>query len=111
MTAHKSGDPTTLNRLYGRQSGHKLRAGQQELVDRLLPQMRGVATGIFFLGTALIGLGLVPFAAGAVSEASGSLATGVKATLIAAPVGLACLLIAIRAAPAAMARKMELSSR
>lgn len=83
-------------------------AASQALV---LPQMRGVATGIFFLGTALIGLGLGPFAAGAVSEASGSLATGVKATLIAAPVGLACLLIAIRAAPAAMARKMELSSR
>jgi len=37
MTAFKSGDPTTLNRLYGRQTGHKLRAGQQELVDRLLP--------------------------------------------------------------------------
>ncbi|MBU0774353.1 MAG: tRNA (guanosine(46)-N7)-methyltransferase TrmB, partial [Alphaproteobacteria bacterium] len=37
MTAHKSGDPTTLNRLYGRQSGHKLRQGQQELVDTLLP--------------------------------------------------------------------------
>lgn len=37
MTAHKSGDPTTLNRLYGRQAGHKLRAGQQDLVDRLLP--------------------------------------------------------------------------
>ena len=37
MTAFKSGDPTTLNRLYGRQSGHKLRLGQQDLVDRLLP--------------------------------------------------------------------------
>jgi tRNA (guanine-N7-)-methyltransferase len=37
MTAFKEGDPTTLNRLYGRSSGHKLRAGQQELVDRLLP--------------------------------------------------------------------------
>lgn len=37
MTAYKQGDPTTLNRLYGRQSGHKLRPGQQELVDRLLP--------------------------------------------------------------------------
>jgi tRNA (guanine-N7-)-methyltransferase len=33
MTAHKPGDPTTLNRLYGRSSGHKLRAGQQELID------------------------------------------------------------------------------
>lgn len=39
MTAHKAGDPTTLNRLYGRASGHKLRKGQQELVDRLLPQI------------------------------------------------------------------------
>ena len=39
MTAHKSGDPLTLNRLYGRSSGHKLRAGQQELVDKLLPQL------------------------------------------------------------------------
>jgi tRNA (guanine-N7-)-methyltransferase len=39
MTAHKTGDPTTLNRLYGRSSGHKLRKGQQELVDTLLPQI------------------------------------------------------------------------
>jgi tRNA (guanine-N7-)-methyltransferase len=39
MTAHKPGDPTTLNRLYGRSSGHKLRQGQRELVDSLLPQI------------------------------------------------------------------------
>ena len=39
MTAHKPGDPTTLNRLYGRSSGHKLRKGQQELVETLLPQI------------------------------------------------------------------------
>jgi tRNA (guanine-N7-)-methyltransferase len=37
MTAHKPGDPTTLNRLYGRSSGHKLRPGQQALIDALLP--------------------------------------------------------------------------
>ena len=30
-------DPTTIRRLYGRRQGHKLRAGQQELVDALLP--------------------------------------------------------------------------
>jgi len=30
-------DPTTLRRLYGRQSGHKLRAGQQALLEQLLP--------------------------------------------------------------------------
>ena len=39
MTAHKPGDPTTLNRLYGRATGHKLRKGQQELVDSLLPKI------------------------------------------------------------------------
>jgi len=39
MTAFKSGDPLTLNRLYGRSSGHKLRKGQQELVEMLLPQI------------------------------------------------------------------------
>ena len=39
MTAFKSGDPLTLNRLYGRSSGHKLRKSQQELVEKLLPQI------------------------------------------------------------------------
>ena len=36
--AHMS-DPTTIRRLYGRRTGHKLRAGQAALVDRLLPQI------------------------------------------------------------------------
>ena len=39
MTAHKEGDPTTLNRLYGRSSSHKLRKGQAELVETLLPRI------------------------------------------------------------------------
>lgn len=30
-------DPTTIRRLYGRRSGHKLRVGQAELLERLLP--------------------------------------------------------------------------
>jgi tRNA (guanine-N7-)-methyltransferase len=45
MTAFKAGDPLTLNRLYGRASGHKLRKGQQELVDELLPQIEVPAEG------------------------------------------------------------------
>jgi tRNA (guanine-N7-)-methyltransferase len=45
MTAFKPGDPTTINRLYGRSSGHKLRQGQQELIDRLLPQVSVPAEG------------------------------------------------------------------
>jgi tRNA (guanine-N7-)-methyltransferase len=39
MSAHKPGDPTTINRLYGRAQGKPLRTGQQALVDTLLPQI------------------------------------------------------------------------
>ncbi len=45
MTAHKPGDPLTLNRLYGRSSGHKLRPAQQALVETLLPQIEVPADG------------------------------------------------------------------
>lgn len=45
MTANKPGDPTTLNRLYGRSQGKPLRAGQQALVDELLPQIAPPAAG------------------------------------------------------------------
>ena len=45
MTAHKPGDPTTLNRLYGRSSGHKLRPAQQALIDTLLPTIAVPADG------------------------------------------------------------------
>jgi tRNA (guanine-N7-)-methyltransferase len=54
MTAFKSGDPLTLNRLYGRSSGHKLRKGQQEMVEKLLPQIgvpaKGEITSIALFG-------------------------------------------------------------
>ncbi len=39
MTAYKSGDPTTLNRLYGRSKGKKLRIEQNDLLESLLPQI------------------------------------------------------------------------
>ena len=39
MSAHTSGDPTTLNRLYGRSLGRPLRNAQQDLVENLLPQI------------------------------------------------------------------------
>jgi len=32
-------DPLSIRRLYGRRTGHKLRQGQAELVERLLPQI------------------------------------------------------------------------
>lgn len=39
MASNKPGDPLTLNRLYGRSSGHKLRKGQAELLETLLPRI------------------------------------------------------------------------
>jgi tRNA (guanine-N7-)-methyltransferase len=39
MTANAPGDPTTLNRLYGRSKGKKLRVGQQSLAETLLPRL------------------------------------------------------------------------
>ena len=45
MSANKPGDPTTLNRLYGRSQGKPLRAGQQALVDKFLPQIAVPAEG------------------------------------------------------------------
>jgi tRNA (guanine-N7-)-methyltransferase len=39
MTANKLGDPTTLNRLYGRSKGKKLRVEQSDLVETLLPEI------------------------------------------------------------------------
>ncbi|WP_404713500.1 tRNA (guanine(46)-N(7))-methyltransferase TrmB [Sphingomonas sp. MMS24-J13] len=38
-------DPTTIRRLYGRRQGHKLRVGQQALVEDLLPQIAVPETG------------------------------------------------------------------
>ncbi|WP_435418909.1 tRNA (guanine(46)-N(7))-methyltransferase TrmB [Parerythrobacter aurantius] len=45
MSAFKEGDPTTLNRLYGRSQGKPLRKHQQSLVDNLLPQIAVPAEG------------------------------------------------------------------
>ena len=38
-------DPTTIRRLYGRRSGHALRRGQAELLERLLPEIGVPAEG------------------------------------------------------------------
>ncbi len=54
MTAHKLGDPTTLNRLYGRSKGKPLRTGQQGLVDTLLPRI-AVPVGVAVTAELLFG--------------------------------------------------------
>ena len=45
MTAHKPGDPTTINRLYGRSKGKPLRAGQQESGRYAAAADRGACRG------------------------------------------------------------------
>ncbi len=75
--------------------------------DLVLPRMRGAATATYFIGTTMIGLGLGPWFAGAVSKVSGSLATGCMALLVAAPVTLVCLWQAYRRLPAAEATRVE----
>jgi MFS family permease len=75
-------------------------AASQALV---LPRMRGIAAAIFLLGTTLIGLAFGPFTAGFVSEATGSLATGVIGNLLAIPLGLAALALGLRHYRAALA--------
>ncbi|MEP5936967.1 MAG: tRNA (guanine(46)-N(7))-methyltransferase TrmB [Erythrobacter sp.] len=54
MSAFKEGDPTTINRLYGRSIGKPLRGRQKSLVDDLLPQIavadEGTVTGESLFG-------------------------------------------------------------
>jgi len=38
-------DPLSIRRLYGRRQGHKLRPGQEELVERLLPEISVPGSG------------------------------------------------------------------
>ncbi|MBV8971581.1 MAG: MFS transporter, partial [Sphingomonadaceae bacterium] len=73
--------------------------------DLVLPRMRGAATATYLIGTTLIGLGLGPYFAGAVSKATGSLATGILSLLLAAPVTLVCLGLAWRGLPGAEASR------
>ena len=69
--------------------------------DLVLPRMRGAATATYFIGTTLLGLGLGPYFTGAVSKATGDLATGVLSLLLMAPVTLTCLYLVYRKLPAA----------
>lgn len=82
-------------------------AASQSLV---LPRMRGTATAIFFLGATLIGLAFGPYAAGFVSELTGSLGTGVITNLALVPFGVIALLVAIRRYPDAFSSRFDRSS-
>jgi len=64
--------------------------------DLVLPRMRGTATATFFLGNAMVGLGLGPSLAGIVSTITGNLATGMLSLLLVAPISLSLLMFAYR---------------
>jgi MFS family permease len=53
--------------------------------------MRGTAGATYFVGTTMLGLALGPYYTGAVSKATGSLATGALALYLIAPLTLFCL--------------------
>ena len=69
--------------------------------DLVLPRMRGAATATYLIGTTMIGLGLGPYFAGAVSKVTGSLGTGMLSLLVAVPVTLVCLTLVYFRLPAA----------
>jgi len=68
-------------------------AASQALV---LPRMRGTAAAIFLLGPTLVGLAFGPFAAGYISESSGSLGVGVVTSLVAVIPGLLALGLVVK---------------
>ncbi|QMW24675.1 MFS transporter [Sandaracinobacteroides saxicola] len=74
--------------------------------DLVLPRMRGAATATYFIGTTLIGLGLGPYFTGKVSAVTGSLATGVMALFLVAPLSLFCIWQLWRRLPAAEASRV-----
>jgi MFS family permease len=75
--------------------------------DLVLPRMRGAATATYFIGTTLFGLGLGPWFTGAVSKATGDLATGVLALLLMVPFTFVCLFTVFRLLPAAEASRVD----
>jgi MFS family permease len=75
--------------------------------DLVLPRMRGTATATFFIGTALMGLGLGPFMTGFISQATGDLRTGILSLLLVAPISTIFLLLAWRSVPKAEATVVE----
>ena len=74
--------------------------------DLVLPRMRGAATATYVIGTTMLGLGLGPYAAGAISKATGSLGTGIMWLLAGAPITFFCLWRVYRLLPAAEASRV-----
>lgn len=72
--------------------------------DLVLPRMRGTAAATHTLCMTMIGLGLGPYLAGLISDATGSLFDGIVGVYCAAPLIAACMLTAIATLPRTEAR-------
>lgn len=64
--------------------------------DLVIPRLRGTAFAMYSLGPNILGLGLGPYTVGLISDASGSLRTGVLSVLATLPVTIALLFYAAR---------------
>ncbi|MBO9377113.1 MFS transporter [Sphingomonas histidinilytica] len=82
-------------------------AGAATIQELVQPRMRGTASVTYFLVSTLLGAALGPYLVGKVSSATGSLATGVMAGLLAVPIACLSLWLAGRRVQAAEATKDE----
>lgn len=74
--------------------------------DLVLPRMRGIAGATFIVGTTIIGLALGPYFTGYVSNATGSLATGILSLFAITPLTAFCLWQLKRRLPQAEATRI-----
>lgn len=75
--------------------------------DLVLPRMRGMATAVYFLSITLLGLALGPYTVGAVSVATGDLATAILSLMLVMPISAGALLLLYRWLPQAEASLVE----
>lgn len=82
-------------------------AGAATIQELVMPRMRGTASVTYFLVSTLLGSALGPFLVGKISSATGSLATGVMAGLVAVPVACVALWMASQHVEQAEATKVD----
>lgn len=82
-------------------------AGAATIQELVMPRMRGTASVTYFLVSTLLGSALGPFLVGKISAATGSLATGITAGLLAVPFACTALWMAGRHVQSAEATKVD----
>lgn len=96
--------------LSGACAASALGASGATVQDLVLPRMRGTAIAAFTIGTTLLGLALGPYIAGRISTVTGDLGFALKCLTLSSPIAGVAGVFAIRALPAAIARRDKHSS-